>query len=634
MEAGNHEGESSMAKLLHAMIQNNTNDVSEILSQEDLDLKQTDFLERNLLHIACTFNSPIVIPFFISDPRCTPDILNNKDSSGYTPLMTAVIHGNLECIQQLEHGKGLEFRENTEMLVELAMVHEHRHIVDYLDVKIQLDSLEEACQTSNNKLVKQIILSRPEMVNSSLQGLTPLHIAMSTDDTDLLNTLLESPLIRLDHRSQVDEERGGTPLHSACRYNSYSVIKIFVMDKRCSEDILTIKDYNEDTPLMLAVRKGHLEALIELELERFPISNSDILLEIAIFNNQYMIIEYLLNRKQANLEQLHEACILGNKEILKQVLTKEHEAFVNSHFEDGLTPLHVVMMSNHIEFLSSLLSLPAIKLDVLSQSAGSTPLHVACEYDNWMLMPYLLDDERFDDKVLNIQDKNGNTALIVAVKMGHIKCVHQLSDMKGINFGVKNLDNETAMDIASKYKDQIIIESLTNFHIKNVQPKRTFDESDVLDMEYKIVEGHFQRLASWYQKRLVIQSIDIVFNRVLKAKFEAKQADLRAKGCGECYLFFHGTPEKNIPSILRNNFDLSIVENGRAHGNGVYFSERPNVSLGYCTDQKKLLLCKVLMGDNSTEVKKGNRNDPRCWAVVVPDVDQILPKYIINFATA
>ena len=46
-------------------------------------------------------------------------------------------------------------------------------------------------------------------------------------------------------------------------------------------------------------------------------------------------------------------------------------------------------------------------------------------------------------------------------------------------------------------------------------------------------------------------------------------------------LLFHGTPQRNIDSIIRNNFDLSIRANGRALGDGVYFSEQPEVSLGY-----------------------------------------------------
>ena len=53
-----------------------------------------------------------------------------------------------------------------------------------------------------------------------------------------------------------------------------------------------------------------------------------------------------------------------------------------------------------------------------------------------------------------------------------------------------------------------------------------------------------------------------------------------------------------------NNFDLSIRKNGKAHGDGVYFSEQPEVSLGYSKGRKSLVLCKVLMGKNSKEVKR------------------------------
>ena len=85
----------------------------------------------------------------------------------------------------------------------------------------------------------------------------------------------------------------------------------------------------------------------------------------------------------------------------------------------------------------------------------------------------------------------------------------------------------------------------------------------------------------------------------------------------------------------------------------VYFFDycafyRPEVSLGYSRDQKSLILCevlhpviippkkkllnlKVLLGENSTEVGTGDGGDGRAWAVVVPDVQQILPRFVINF---
>jgi len=159
-----------------------------------------------------------------------------------------------------------------------------------------------------------------------------------------------------------------------------------------------------------------------------------------------------------------------------------------------------------------------------------------------------------------------------------------------------------------------------NFEIINMKPKRSFDKSDDLDKEFRLAEGQFLRFNESSAKKYKIQSIDLVRNKKLEEKFEAKKEELKKNWKEECLLLFHGTPQKNIQPILQNNFDIGIIANGRALGNGVYFSECPE----------------VLTGNNTREVKipginKKNANDERCWAIVVPDVDQILPRYVINF---
>jgi len=114
-------------------------------------------------------------------------------------------------------------------------------------------------------------------------------------------------------------------------------------------------------------------------------------------------------------------------------------------------------------------------------------------------------------------------------------------------------------------------------------------------------------------------------------------------------LLFHGTPQQNVASILKDNFDTSKVVNGRAYGDGVYFSEQPEVSLGYsrmspaARGKKRkleeveetttsLILCQVLLSENVKEVKHPGVNT--CWAIVVPDVDQILPRYVLHLKKA
>jgi len=179
-----------------------------------------------------------------------------------------------------------------------------------------------------------------------------------------------------------------------------------------------------------------------------------------------------------------------------------------------------------------------------------------------------------------------------------------------------------------------------DFQTINMWPKRSFDENDELDKEFRLAEGQFLRLNALTNQNYKIQSIELVHNKNLEAKFEAKKEELKKQGIEECLLLFHGTAQKNIQPILERNFDISIIANGRIYGNGVYFSECPEVSMGYSDDQKSLVLCKVLTGNNSTVVKDPNnpntgfkrkRDDERFWAIVVPDVDQILPKYVINF---
>ena len=162
-----------------------------------------------------------------------------------------------------------------------------------------------------------------------------------------------------------------------------------------------------------------------------------------------------------------------------------------------------------------------------------------------------------------------------------------------------------------------------------VLPSRSFDADNELETEFRIAEGQFLRMKRHGGKKHEIKSIDVIENEKLNEIFEKKREELRGEGIDDKpLLIFHGTPQANIEPILKNNFDVSKVANGRAYGNGVYFSEMPEVSLGYSVDMKSLILCKVLLGRNSKEVMKTKDG---AWAVVVPDVNQILPKYVINF---
>ena len=123
---------------------------------------------------------------------------------------------------------------------------------------------------------------------------------------------------------------------------------------------------------------------------------------------------------------------------------------------------------------------------------------------------------------------------------------------------------------------------------KTVTPSRSVEVTND-DIDFRLVESTFYRLARNSSK---ISSIEFVINPELQRKFEAKKAEFRQMKIPETVVFaFHGTAEQNLRSICQSNLNRI---NRTAHGHGYYFSEFPDISLGY---GQGLLMFKVLPGN-------------------------------------
>ena len=133
-----------------------------------------------------------------------------------------------------------------------------------------------------------------------------------------------------------------------------------------------------------------------------------------------------------------------------------------------------------------------------------------------------------------------------------------------------------------------------DFKITTMHANRSVNLDDPYEVQFAIAEARFYRLQTSAQRR--ITQIDIVENPALEAKFSQKQAEFKGSGTPSDFIFaFHGTKKENIDKIIRNNFDLKKFKHG-AYGFGIYFSEQPEVSTGYSSDSKSMLLCKLLRG--------------------------------------
>ena len=185
-----------------------------------------------------------------------------------------------------------------------------------------------------------------------------------------------------------------------------------------------------------------------------------------------------------------------------------------------------------------------------------------------------------------------------------------------------------------------------NFFKQNMKATRTVNFQDPFEMYYHFAESHFRRMAAKTNLQpATISSIDIVINKDLERKFEATKRVYKMLNIPDNeILAYHGTASANIDSILKNNLQLRFARR-QAYGIGNYFSEYPQISLGYGDG---LLLCRILPGKEY--VDSSNRNIPLGYnskkvllstqsgsaanangeMIIIEKSDQILPFFVIH----
>ena len=192
-----------------------------------------------------------------------------------------------------------------------------------------------------------------------------------------------------------------------------------------------------------------------------------------------------------------------------------------------------------------------------------------------------------------------------------------------------------------------------SFLKQTVKASRAVNFQDPFEMYYSFAESHFRRMAAASKPPLshqeaTISSIDIVINKDLERKFEARKLLFKFLSIPDKeILAYHGTDKNNIDSILKNNLQLSYAKRQR-YGRGNYFSEFPSISLGYGDG---LLLCRILPGkefvdSSSSNILPGHNskkvllsNQPLIPGgaanasgemIIIENSDQILPFFVIH----
>jgi len=141
--------------------------------------------------------------------------------------------------------------------------------------------------------------------------------------------------------------------------------------------------------------------------------------------------------------------------------------------------------------------------------------------------------------------------------------------------------------------------------------------------EFETVREEFLRMTG--NKNLKVLAIDIVENKRLEEKFEIQKSVFKAEGLSDLpVLLIAYTDIVDVKQVLESNFQLSLIKIGGTDTIGVHFSETPQVEIS-TREQSCLIMCLVLEGHPLDLYGPGN--------VVVTNVDQILPKYVVHFSS-
>jgi len=255
-------------------------------------------------------------------------------------------------------------------------------------------------------------------------GFNCLHIAVSAENVDAVYFLVRNKGRDFDLKARINNPESSlnsfNALDIAARYNFYDLIDTLVQEARINPNETNNKG---DTPFMTACIRGFVESCEKLQ------------------ENQAVLI---IQNPLTGMTNLHVSCSKGYVQITNIILEdpvvrQNFGDFVNVQTRKGLTALHLASIPSKPSFTVEIL-LSELELEnALNENAkvvdtdGRTALHFACLKNlakNYAVDKSLVNDELIgtfskniselllskDPDLLNMQDRQGRTALMLALK--------------------------------------------------------------------------------------------------------------------------------------------------------------------------------------------------------------------------
>ncbi len=428
---------------IYCAVKNKNLNIIKILLNNNFDLKR----ESYILSYAMENSDENIVKYLVE---------NGADMYSYeiTALYQAVLNLNPKLVEYfLDKGASIEKAGGTDVYGNIMMAAAGSKFNNSNDKSpVDLTLLEKSAE--NSAKITEMLIGKADknIINDSLEGKTPLIIAVGNSYIDTAKILIENGA----NINAVDIE-GWSALSYAINNGDIEIAKLLLENK------VKIKD-----ELLIAIKSPIVESRINI-------------MKLLIENGAN--INYT---DENGFNPLNIAIESGDMELTKFLIT--NGANVNSLMQDGVSLIGYAIAQNNMDLLqilienganvnytggdswantplqtASRLGLDNVVRILLTRNAdinavdmnGNTALHTAALNSQLSIVKLLLEK----NPNLDIQNKVGNTALHLAVISGNIDIVGELV-LKGANTRIRNNDGKYPRDIARANNSAAIFEVL------------------------------------------------------------------------------------------------------------------------------------------------------------------------------
>jgi ankyrin repeat protein len=396
--------------------------------------------------------------------------------NGRSPLHEAILSSNAETVELL-----LQHLSKTTLLADVPNLEKClaqsgnpdivQLYIDHLDAANELRDAPQRILAAASHLGKLSIvvtlLQRADVnVNNFKEGIAPIHSAVRNGHAELLKILLSHKGIDVNLKTRMKYKM--TAIYIAASKGKSEIVSLLL--SQLSIDVNASSRYMECTPLYIAAKKGHIDVVRQLVAHNAVALNC-------------------LNKKRQT--PLHVAARCGHLDVTRLLLDGSN---IDTQCQDGLklTALHLAAFGGHWQIVQLLLEHPehsgndhctrdpSSRPDVTTNSdvvqrllyhpdfwcghisgdgvSRSSLLHGACERGDCDAIRVLLAYEGIN---VNLQDRWGQTPLILAVRNSHFEAVKLLLQHDGIDINQKpGYSNRAALKWAKVHRDQDMVDIL------------------------------------------------------------------------------------------------------------------------------------------------------------------------------